>query len=306
MADLTKTCVPVPKQSVVVIEAKFTVDPDAARREGNFEVLCAYTNWGGSFEGVAASTGKMLEITGDRLMRGLAGAGESIRNVQAGVMIKTEDAEYSGGLKLPAAVRNAYYRLVNLGESAISWKCPIEVHIYDRDGRHVGGKADGSFEMGIQGAEVFREGDGFSVFLPGLGEDYRIEVVGTGSGSYDLAYLKPVAFVAQDRRQRAVVPIEIRNCSISAGQKHVLEPRSEKLEERLAAVYDGSTSLQRAAKEVGGDLSLSGRSLPGAQGGMTFGWLHFSVLCLAAAVAVLVGRQLRRRGPTGDSNQGKQ
>lgn len=78
-------------------------------------------------------------------------------------------------------VKDIWMRIVE-----IELSCPAELHIYDATGNHVGLTDDGDLEIGFP-AMFFVVGDTQkAVFVNPDKDDYRIEVVGTGNGSFSL------------------------------------------------------------------------------------------------------------------------
>lgn len=66
----------------------------------------------------------------------------------------------------------------------ISFHSPIELHIYDEGGNHLGPNQDGDIELGISGAQYDIIDDNKFVFLP-PGHNYQVIGQATGSGEFN-------------------------------------------------------------------------------------------------------------------------
>ncbi|MDE1970884.1 MAG: alpha/beta fold hydrolase [Patescibacteria group bacterium] len=68
----------------------------------------------------------------------------------------------------------------------ISWHSPVEIHVYDTEGRHTGPTGNNAIEYGIPGVEYTVAGHDKFVFLPSGGESYHLVMKGLDSGSFDM------------------------------------------------------------------------------------------------------------------------
>ncbi len=66
----------------------------------------------------------------------------------------------------------------------VAFFSPIEVHVYDKDGRHTGIMPDGTIERNIPGVAYYILNDGKFIFLP-TGLEYTITGKATSLGSFD-------------------------------------------------------------------------------------------------------------------------
>lgn len=80
--------------------------------------------------------------------------------------------------------------IVGLNDIAVTLGSPAELHLYDTEGRHVGPDDAGGVDLEIPGARYFETTvpKHTAIFVPnaGLATDYRVLVVGTGSGKMDI------------------------------------------------------------------------------------------------------------------------
>ncbi|MDP3954504.1 MAG: alpha/beta fold hydrolase [bacterium] len=65
------------------------------------------------------------------------------------------------------------------------WRSPVEVHIYDSEGRHTG-PIDGGIEYGVPGVDYEIYGHEKFVFIPADGE-YSVVALGLDNGTFDLS-----------------------------------------------------------------------------------------------------------------------
>jgi len=73
-----------------------------------------------------------------------------------------------------------------LRDSITLWvRCPVQLHVYDSAGRHVGLNATGKLESGFQSI-FFETNDSQLIFVPHPSGDYTVKLIGTGSGAYNL------------------------------------------------------------------------------------------------------------------------
>ncbi|MBU2524247.1 alpha/beta hydrolase, partial [Patescibacteria group bacterium] len=73
----------------------------------------------------------------------------------------------------------------------VSVHSPVNLHIYDSEGNHVGRGENGDIEYNISGVAYEEIGENKFVFLPeSVGEEYRIELDGTDEGTFSLRVSK--------------------------------------------------------------------------------------------------------------------
>ncbi|PIP66865.1 MAG: hypothetical protein COW93_03335, partial [Parcubacteria group bacterium CG22_combo_CG10-13_8_21_14_all_41_9] len=73
----------------------------------------------------------------------------------------------------------------------VSVHSPVNLHIYDSEGNHVGRGENGDIEYDISGVAYEEIGENKFVFLPESGgEEYRVELDGTDSGTFSLRVSK--------------------------------------------------------------------------------------------------------------------
>ena len=73
----------------------------------------------------------------------------------------------------------------------VSLHSPVNIHIYDQDGNHVGRGENGDIDYNITGVAYEEIGENKFVFLPTSGgQTYQIELDGTGVGTYSLRVSK--------------------------------------------------------------------------------------------------------------------
>lgn len=82
------------------------------------------------------------------------------------------------------AVAPAFFDLIG-GVVAFVWS-PVDIHVYDSQGRHVGPGEDGKPEIGIPDAFYGELGDHKVVALPDAGADYTIDLNAYQDGDFDL------------------------------------------------------------------------------------------------------------------------
>lgn len=68
--------------------------------------------------------------------------------------------------------------------TAVSVHSPVEMHIYDELGRHVGPLSDGSIEVAIKGANYDTIEEQKFAFIP-QGHTYTVKLIAIGNGSFD-------------------------------------------------------------------------------------------------------------------------
>lgn len=71
---------------------------------------------------------------------------------------------------------------------SLTWMSPVDVHIYDSEGRHTGLNDRGEIERQIPGVGYKIVGHYKFVFLPTNDENYDVVAVGTDDGTFDLRY----------------------------------------------------------------------------------------------------------------------
>ena len=88
--------------------------------------------------------------------------------------------------------------------------CPVDLHLYDQEGRHVGKTTDGSeIEIEIPGAQYATIGDAEYVFVPNVIKNYRVVVKGKGEGTYSLDIAQPtVVQLPGGSLERILVPLK--------------------------------------------------------------------------------------------------
>lgn len=75
----------------------------------------------------------------------------------------------------------------NFKGKILTWHSPVEVHIYDSEGRHTGPIENGGIEYGIPGVDYEIIDHNKFIFIPTDGDQsYRVEAIGTDDGTFDL------------------------------------------------------------------------------------------------------------------------
>ncbi|MBK5225510.1 MAG: hypothetical protein JJD96_02930 [Thermoleophilia bacterium] len=82
-----------------------------------------------------------------------------------------------------------------LNDFILSAHSPVEIHLYDPQGNHVGKNAQGGFDMQIPGSEYFERSEGHSknivVHNADVLSNYTVKIEGTGTGTMDLEIQSP-------------------------------------------------------------------------------------------------------------------
>jgi hypothetical protein len=90
---------------------------------------------------------------------------------------------------LPAGVSrfsaDCFAELPDPTQVIFSTHSPVELHVYDSSGNHTGPLSNGDIELGIPGSNYYKIGENSFVFVP-AGDTYRVEVVATDLGDFDL------------------------------------------------------------------------------------------------------------------------
>lgn len=80
------------------------------------------------------------------------------------------------------------YSSCNLAGNHLVWHSPVEIHVYDSQGRHTGPIEDDTIEFGVPGIDYDVIGHNKFVFLPNdSGETYRVVTKAIGSGTFDFS-----------------------------------------------------------------------------------------------------------------------
>ncbi len=70
---------------------------------------------------------------------------------------------------------------------SLSWYSPVDIHVYDKLGRHVGPDKNGTIEREIPGVQYYVIGHRKFMFIPRVpGQKYEVKAVGTDTGTFDL------------------------------------------------------------------------------------------------------------------------
>ncbi|MEK7818149.1 MAG: hypothetical protein AAB281_07855, partial [Actinomycetota bacterium] len=99
-----------------------------------------------------------------------------------------------------------------LNDLIIAGHSPVEIHLYDPQGNHVGKNASGGIDMQIPGSEYFERAEDHSKNIAIRNADvagnYRLEIEGSGEGTMDLKVQAPDFISNQvDKNQYLTVPI---------------------------------------------------------------------------------------------------
>ena len=154
-------------------------------------------------------TGKMMEASGPLAIIREIFLGESYQYLlDWGKCIGDNESEWD---------EKALKRLINItrdrmgNASEFSLGSPADLHVYDLKGRHIGLNYEtGEIEKEIPNA-LYLENDSIKkIIIPFLDGNYRIELIGTGSGEYHLTVTEPIIIENPDgttSRRRVVIPI---------------------------------------------------------------------------------------------------
>lgn len=114
--------------------------------------------------------------------------------------------------------------IVGPGDLGVVLGSPADLHVYDRQGRHVGPTPGGGIALEIAGARYFTDSATSQQFIviskADLREGYRAEVVGYATGTFDLEVIYP------DRRESKTVRLAYDDVALSPETRATLELRA--------------------------------------------------------------------------------
>lgn len=104
---------------------------------------------------------------------------EDVRNAIVGIL--------SGNAIATSSSFSNDSSLCGIKGKVLTWRSPVEVHIYDSAGNHAGPIPNNAIEYGIPGVGYEIIGHEKFIYLPtDEGENYRVEATGTDAGTFDL------------------------------------------------------------------------------------------------------------------------
>jgi pSer/pThr/pTyr-binding forkhead associated (FHA) protein len=170
-------------------------------------------------------------------------------------------------LNLPASMDTAFF---------VSTHCPVELHVYDSQGRHTGfNEQTATIDVEIPHSHYYKVGEDTYVTIYNANDTYKIEVVGTDDGMYNLTVSQPVEVIVAGSTSttRVTVPTEVHMKknevhSVSYDSKDLSEKISEKTSEIIKdrGLQQGETQLDdildEAAEEVVMSIDTDGDGVP--------------------------------------------
>lgn len=146
----------------------------------------------------------------------------------------------TGNLTLPSYVTTRRSEC-SLSGFMIGDDIPVELHIYDSQGRHAGPLPNGDLEIGIPGAQYDRFEDEKYAFLP-MGDTYRIVFQGTQAGSAAIS-IQPVV---NNTIAQTISYFDVPIASASTTAKFMLTPTLEDLilhiDQNGDGIFEASTT----------------------------------------------------------------
>lgn len=111
----------------------------------------------------------------------------------------------------PGALSGLDNDTANCGASGQSgtYQSPVDVHIYDSQGRHTGPNENGAIDREIPGVSYDIFGHYKHFFLPDNGEEYTVKAVGTDKGTFDLRLTEYEKDKIKKTRVFNDVPVEV-------------------------------------------------------------------------------------------------
>ena len=137
---------------------------------------------------------------------------------------------------------------------------PVNLHLYDKNGRHVGLSDGGDVDLGIP--ECWYSGEDsepeFAV-LSGDSDEIRVEVEGTADGYYGLAFAKHMSFEDEDGKENsALASFGLAKVKIADGEKHEYNYDFALLEDQISNLTKQGWNVDNAMYHVFSNIDSDG------------------------------------------------
>jgi len=136
-----------------------------------------------------------------------------------------------------------------LGNTEITVHSPVNLHVYDSQGRHVGGTGTASVAE-IPNSSYSEEDGAKTILMPSLVKDYMVFIEGTGTGAYNLTLEQPILIQTDSEIIIAFLDIDLRNVATTPGDRDYIIICTSDLISQIQSRMDAGQDFDTAVHGV--------------------------------------------------------
>ncbi|MCZ2808708.1 MAG: Ig-like domain-containing protein [Candidatus Bathyarchaeota archaeon] len=156
-----------------------------------------------------------------------------------------------------------YFR-VPIVSDIITALSPVEIHVYDQYGRHVGPNASGGIDVEIPGAWYIGSDEGpKTILLSNSTLEYQYEVIGEEAGEYQLGIMKTMNVTDQNGEAvNFLMEVFHAPTTTSTGEVHAYQYDFEGLTDQINSLTDQGWTIEDALNIVIYELDTDNDGVP--------------------------------------------
>mgnify|MGYP000408209010 CR=1 FL=1 len=152
-----------------------------------------------------------------------------------------------------------------IGHRYITVHSPVNLHIYDEQGRHIGIGQGGDIEIEIPDSNYSEEEEAKRIRLPSLLKHVTIMVEGTGDGDYDLTISQPVLIDAGGEKTITFVDIELTDIAVTTGDRDYFDIDTTSIVDMITTNVESGSDVDSAIMNTVSSFDFDEDGIPDSQ-----------------------------------------